>query len=151
MALMPTVSGTNGSVPRPAVAGLPPLVRLAGVTYPPDECPYQTPEHPHGQVSNVGERFADGSPRLVRDIPVGTPAWKRAYHRGRNAAESRHSTFERWGCKRLPVYGNLRGKALTFQADIWLNRSAELTAKPDHHGPPGAGGHSGPWPLKLGE
>jgi hypothetical protein len=101
--------------------GTPPLVRLANVTYPPAECPYQTPEHPHGQVSNVGQHFPDGSLRLVRDIPVGTPAWKRAYHRGRNAAESRHSTLERWGCKRLPVYGDLRGNALTFQADVWLN------------------------------
>lgn len=98
-----------------------PLVRLENVTYPPDECPYQTPEHRHGQIINVGERFADGSLRLVRDIPVGTPAWKRAYHRARNATESRHSTFERWGFKRLPVYGELRGKALAFQTDVWLN------------------------------
>jgi len=101
--------------------GVPPLVRLAGVTYPPEECPYQGPEHPHGQVSNVGERFADGSLRLVRDIPVGTPAWKRAYHRARNATESRHSTFERWGGQRLGVYGQLRGQAWDFQADTWLN------------------------------
>jgi hypothetical protein len=69
----------------------------------------------------VSERFEDGSIRLVRDIPVGAPAWKRIYHRARNAVEGRHSTFERWGLKRLPVYGDLRGKALTFQADVWLN------------------------------
>ena len=98
-----------------------PLVRLENVTYPPQECPYQTPEHRHGQIINVGERFADGSLRLVRDIPVWTPAWKRAYNRARNATESRHSTFERWGFKRLPVYGQLRGKALAFQSDVWLN------------------------------
>ena len=59
--------------------------------------------------------------RLVRDIPVGTPAWKRIYHRARNAAEGRNSTFESWGLKQLPAYGDLRGKALTFQADVWLN------------------------------
>ena len=52
---------------------------------------------------------------------MGTPAWKRIYHRARNASEGRHSTLERWGLKRLPVYGDLRGKALTFQADVWLN------------------------------
>jgi hypothetical protein len=53
--------------------------------------------------------------RLVRDVPVGTPAWKRLYHRARNAAA------ERWHLKRLPVYGDPRGRALTFQADVWLN------------------------------
>jgi len=57
----------------------------------------------------------------VRDVPVGTPAWKRIYHRARNASEGRHSILERWGLKRLPVYGDLRGKAFTFQADVWLN------------------------------
>ena len=52
---------------------------------------------------------------------MGTPAWKRLYHRARNAAEGRHSAFERWGLKRPPVYGDPRGKAFTFQADVWLN------------------------------
>jgi hypothetical protein len=98
-----------------------PRVTLPTVTYPPDECPYQTDGHPSGQIRNVGERFADGSIRLVRDIPVDTPAWERAYHRARNASESRHSTLERWGFKRLPVYGDLRGKAMIFQADVWDN------------------------------
>jgi hypothetical protein len=78
-------------------------------------------DHPYGQLINVGERFKDDSIRLVRDIPVGTPAWKRIYHRARNAAEGRNSAFESWDLKRLPVYGDLRGKALTFQADVWLN------------------------------
>lgn len=96
-----------------------PIAPVAGATYPPDECPYL--DHPYGQLINLGERFKDGSIRLVRDIPVGTPAWKRIYHRARNAAEGRHSAFESWGLKRLPVYGDLRGKALTFQADAWLN------------------------------
>jgi len=35
------------------------------VTCPPDECPYQAPDHPHGKVVNVGLCFADGSSRLV--------------------------------------------------------------------------------------
>jgi hypothetical protein len=99
--------------------GAAPVAPAEDTTYPPDECPYL--DHPYGQLINVGERFKDGSTRLVRDIPVGTPAWKRIYHRARNAAEGRNSTFERWGLKRLPVYGDLRGKALTFQADVWLN------------------------------
>jgi len=96
-----------------------PVAPVEGATYPPDQCPYLV--RPYGQLINVDERFKDGSIRLVRDIPVGTPAWKRIYHRARNASEGRHSILERWGLKRLPVYGDLRGKALTFQADVWLN------------------------------
>ena len=98
-----------------------PRVTLPNVTYPPQECPYRADDHPYGQMRNVGERFADGSIRLVRDVPVGTPAWKRIYHRARNASEGRHATLEGWGLKRLPVYGHLRGKALIFQADVWAN------------------------------
>ena len=55
--------------------------------------------------------------RLVRDLPVGSLAWKRLYHRARNASEARNATFEHWHLKRLPVYGGLRGKALSFLAD----------------------------------
>jgi len=98
-----------------------PRVTLANVTYPPQECPYQGADHPSGQVVDVAACFADGSIRLVRDLPVGTPTWERAYHRARNAAESRHSTLERWGFKRFAVYGDLRAKAMTFQADVWIN------------------------------
>jgi hypothetical protein len=90
-----------------------PVVSLPDATYPPDECPYL--DLTHGQIINVAECFEDGSMRLVRDVPVGTPAWKRLYHRARNAAA------ERWHLKRLPVYGDPRGRALTFQADVWLN------------------------------
>ena len=101
--------------------GAMPIVRLAEVTYPPPECPYATPEHPHGLVVNVAERFADGSLRLVRDLPVGTPEWKRLYHRARNAVEGRNATLERWELKRSPVYGQPRSKALIFQSDVWSN------------------------------
>ena len=119
------------------LSGTAPLVQLDDVTYPPPECPFQSPDLPHGQIINVGQRFADGSIRLVRDIPVGTPTWKRLYHRARNAAEGRNSTFELWDLKHLPVYGHLRGKATVFLADTWLNlttlarlvREATLTAR----------------------
>jgi len=41
------------------------------------------------------------------------------------AVESRaqDATFQAWGLKRLPFYGNPRNKALIFQADVWLNLS----------------------------
>jgi hypothetical protein len=100
--------------------GTTPTVCVDGVSYPPDECPHLN--RPLGQIINVGERFKkDGSIRLVRDIPVDTPAWKRIYHRARNAVEGRNAAFERWGLKRMPVYGTPRSKALIFQADLWLN------------------------------
>lgn len=67
---------------------------------------------------NVGERFADASIRLVRDVPIGSPTWKASYHRGRNAVEGRNATFEDWGFKRMPVYGLPRSKALIFLADV---------------------------------
>jgi hypothetical protein len=126
-----------------------PVVTLEGVPYPPLDCPYRHPERPHGQIINVAERFADGSIRLVRDIPVGTPTWKRYYHRARNAVEGRNSTFQAWGLKRLPVYGTPRGKATIFLADLWLNlttlarlvREASLAAADQGIAPIG---HNGP-------
>jgi hypothetical protein len=98
-----------------------PVVQVEGATYPPNECPYQNSSHPFGKVVNVGETFQDGSIRLVRDVPVGTPTWKRLYHRARNASEDRNSDLESWQLKRLPVYGQPRGRALVALADTWLN------------------------------
>ena len=95
-----------------------PCARLSQVTYPPSECPYQTDEHQHGRIINVGERFADASIRLVRDIPMGSPTWKALYRRVRNAVESRNATFENWGFKRMSVFGIARSKALLFLADV---------------------------------
>jgi hypothetical protein len=99
--------------------GAEPLVSLDNVSYPPNECGYQNTDHPYGRILNLGERFANGSIRLARDLPVGSPAWKRLYHRARNASEARNATFKQWRLKHLPVYGGLRGKALTFLADTW--------------------------------
>jgi len=96
-----------------------PVVRVEGTHYPPAECAYRRPELPRGRILNVAETFADGSLRLVRDLPVGSSAWKRLYHQARNASESRNATFKRWNLKRLPVYGGLRGKAFAYLADTW--------------------------------
>jgi hypothetical protein len=98
-----------------------PLVQLTGVKYPPEECPYQSRDHPHGRVVNVGETFRDGSIRLVRDVPFGSPTWKRLYGRARNAAEDRNADLEAWHLKRLPVYGKPRGRAFIALADVWIN------------------------------
>jgi len=101
-----------------------PKVQLPQVSYPPPDCPYQSA--PHGRIVNLGERFPDGSIRLARDLPVGSPTWKALYHRGRNAVEGRNATFEAWGFKRLPVYGLPRVTALIFLADV-LNNLTTLT------------------------
>jgi hypothetical protein len=102
--------------------GKDPLVVVEDTPYPPLECPHAHPNsQPYGSIINVAERFEDGSMRLVRDIPVGTPAWKRIYHRARNAVEGRNAAFEAWNLKHLPVYGDPRGRATTFLADVWLN------------------------------
>jgi hypothetical protein len=101
--------------------GTAPTVELKHVIYPPQECAHQDSERPHGKIINVGETFKNGSIRLVRDIPVGTPTWKRLYHRARNASEYRNSVLEDWALKRLPVYGEPRGRTLTALADVWLN------------------------------
>lgn len=101
--------------------GIEPKVQLPDVTYPPPDCPYQHSDHPHGRIINLGERFPDGSIRLARDLPVGSPTWKSLYHRARNAVEGRNATFEAWGFKRLPVFGLPRITALIFLADLLNN------------------------------
>lgn len=101
--------------------GADPKVQLPQVTYPPPDCPYQHSDHPHGRIFNLGKHFPDGSMRLARDLPVGSPAWKCLYHRGRNAVEARNATFEDWGLKRLPVYGLSRLTAFLFLADVLNN------------------------------
>lgn len=97
--------------------GQEPQVRLEQVIYPPPECPYQNPGNKHGRVVAVGERFADASIRLARDVPVGSSTWKALYRRARNAVEGRNARLQDWGLKRMPVYGLLRVKALIFLAD----------------------------------
>jgi hypothetical protein len=102
--------------------GKDPVVFVEDVPYPPLECPHaDLDSQPYGKIINIGERFENGSMRLVRDIPVGTPAWKRIYHRARNAVEGRNAAFEKWDLKRMPVYGAPRSRATIFLADVWLN------------------------------
>jgi len=103
------------------VKGGDPKVQIPEVIYPPPVCPYLDTHL--GRILNLGERFPDGSIRLVRDLPVGSPSWKALYHRARNAVEGRNATFEAWGFKRLPVYGLPRVTALLFLADVLNNLS----------------------------
>jgi hypothetical protein len=68
---------------------------------------------------------ADGSVRLARQIPYGSPAWKERYGR-RNCAESRNSLLERLEPKRMPVHGLAPGHVTVLQGDF---------GQPKHPGP----------------
>jgi hypothetical protein len=102
--------------------GRKPVVEIEELPDLPAECPYLHTDSDYGQIINVAFAFEnDGSSRLVRDVAIGSPTWKRLYPRARNASESRNATFQRWNLKRLPVYGEPRGKAFLFLADAWSN------------------------------
>jgi len=101
--------------------GAEPVVPLSPVPYPPLACPHLNTDSTRGLVRNVGERFADGSIRLVRDVRGGSTMWKELYHRPRNASEGRNATFQAWGLKRLPVYGLPRSRTTVMLADVWCN------------------------------
>jgi len=99
-----------------------PVVDLPDTPRPPRECPYLKQDHPTGHIINIAKCFpSDGSIRLVRDVPVGTPTWKQLYHRARNAVEGRNSDIEDWRLKRMPVYGLPRAKTVIFLADVLIN------------------------------
>ncbi len=88
----------------------------------PPDCPYRNRvEHPYGRIVDVADTYKDKSYRLVRDVPYGSPSWKRIYRRARNAAEERNAQLEAWGLTRLPVFGTLRAQAAIFLADVWGN------------------------------
>jgi hypothetical protein len=81
-------------------------------------CPYRDPAHPSGFVVNVGRTLPDGSTRLAREIPYGSPRWQARYGR-RNLAESRNAQIEGLGLKRLPNAGLARN-AKDVQLADWL-------------------------------
>jgi hypothetical protein len=83
-------------------------------------CPYRDPAHPSGFVVNVGRTLPDGSTRLAREIPYGSPRWQARYAR-RNLAESRNAQVEGLGLKRLPNYGRARNAKDVQLADWLLN------------------------------
>jgi hypothetical protein len=83
-------------------------------------CPYQTPEHPYGQVVHVGRTLPDGCVRLAREIPYASELWKQRYGR-RNLSESRNSSFEHMGLKRLPSFGLTSNRKEIAVADFLVN------------------------------
>jgi hypothetical protein len=106
---------------RVCTQGAQPVIEFEAVPQPPRACPHLSADSSRGLILNVGQRFADGSSRLVRDVLVGSPMWKTLYHRPRNASEGRNAAFEKWRLKRLSVFGQSRGRATIMLADVWLN------------------------------
>jgi hypothetical protein len=88
----------------------------------PPECAYQQAHYKHGYTTTVGRTHSDGSVRLAREIPYGSPAWKRLYGR-RNSAESRNSLLERLGLKRMPVHGLPACHVTVLQGDFLSNQN----------------------------
>ena len=87
---------------------------------PAPDCPFQAPEHKHGQIVNVGPALPDGNRRLAREVPYGTARWKQRYGR-RNLSESRNGSLEGMGLKRLPDFGLERNSQEIAVADFLLN------------------------------
>jgi hypothetical protein len=85
------------------------------------QCDYLKAKYRHGYTVTVGRTHADGSVRLAREIPYGSPAWKKRYNR-RNSAESRNSTLERLGLKHLPVHGLSPAYLTVLQGDFVANQ-----------------------------
>jgi hypothetical protein len=88
--------------------------------HPAPGCPYQAPEHKHGQVINVGPALPDGNRRLAREVPYSTECWKKRYGR-RNLSESRNGSLEGMGLKRLPNFGLPRNRKEMAIADFLVN------------------------------
>ena len=83
-------------------------------------CDYLQAKYKHGYTVNIGRTHADGTVRLAREIPYGSPAWKERYNR-RNMAESRNSVLQRLGLKRLPRHGLPAAYVTILQADFVAN------------------------------
>lgn len=85
-------------------------------------CPYLAEATPtSGYTTVVSQAHADGSVRLAREIPYGTPAWQQHYGR-RNCAESRNGVLERLGLKRMPVHGLPASHVTVLQGDFLANQ-----------------------------
>ncbi len=83
-------------------------------------CPFVEPANSCGFVRNVGRTLPDGSSRLAREIPYGSPAWKQRYGR-RNLAESRNGQLEGMGLKRMRSFGQERAGKDVQLADFVIN------------------------------
>ncbi len=83
-------------------------------------CPYLDDRRAVGYVVNVGRTLPDGSIRLAREIPHGSPEWDARYGR-RNNSESRNGQLEGLGLKRMRSCGLERNTKEVQIADFIIN------------------------------
>ncbi|MGQ9684203.1 MAG: hypothetical protein ACUVX9_16860 [Anaerolineae bacterium] len=83
-------------------------------------CPYLDGRRPIGYVLNVSRTLPDGSNRLAREIPYGSPEWEARYGR-RNHSESRNGQLQGMGLKRMRSYGLERNTKEVQMADFIIN------------------------------
>jgi len=82
------------------------------------DCPYQTRRR--GQYIYVTRTLPDGSYRLARPVPPGTPSWDRLTA-WRNTSEGRNSNLEARDLLRFPDYGLPHATFLVLVADLIEN------------------------------
>lgn len=85
------------------------------------DCDYLPSKYKHGYTITIDRTHRDGTVRLAREIPYGTPAWKERYNR-RNSAESRNGVLQRLGLKRMPVHGLASCHVTILQGDLVTNQ-----------------------------
>jgi hypothetical protein len=84
------------------------------------ECPWLSKRR--GLHFYLTRHFRDGSYRLARLVPYGTPQWDKCTG-WRNLSEGRNSVMERLDLKRLPDYGLRHAAFLVTGADVVENLS----------------------------
>jgi hypothetical protein len=87
---------------------------------PVEGCAYLDDRHAVGYVINVGRTLPDGSTRLAREVPYGSPEWDARYGR-RNNSESRNGQVEGMGLKRMRSHGLERNTKEVQMADLIIN------------------------------
>ena len=100
------------------------------------QCDYLKDEYKHGYTIAIGRTHADGSVRLAREIPYGSPAWKERYGR-RNSAESRNSLLKRLGLDRMPVHRMAPSHVAILQGDFVANQRTLVRLIREATDPPG--------------
>jgi len=92
--------------------------REGEAAHPVEGCPYLERDRPLGQLVHVGKTLPDGSPRLAREVPYGSEAWKARYGR-RSFSESRNGQVQGMDEKRMRSYG-LTHNEIDLQITDWL-------------------------------
>ena len=111
MATTTSAGAPSGAVSRPAASTS---------TSPVPHCPYLDVTTSTAKWSMWRRTLPDGSVRLAREVPYGSPAWEKRYGR-RNLSESRNGLLQGMGLKRLPSFGLSRAHREVALGDLLEN------------------------------